>query len=102
MIVIGGGNAAGQAAIFLAQSTKRVHMLVRSNGLEDSMSRYLIRRIEDTPAIVVHPHTEIAKLEGGEHLESVRWQNNQTEQYRGTQDKTYISHDWCHSEYSLA
>jgi thioredoxin reductase (NADPH) len=81
VIVIGGGNAAGQAAILLAQSTKRVHMLVRSNGLEDNMSRYLIRRIEDTPVIVVHPHTEIAKLEGGDHLESVRWQNNQTEQY---------------------
>jgi thioredoxin reductase (NADPH) len=78
VIVVGGGNAAGQAAIFLAQSTKRVHMLVRSNGLEDNMSRYLIRRIEDTPAIVVHSHTEIAKLEGGDHLESVRWQNNQT------------------------
>ena len=81
VIVIGGGNAAGQAAIFLAQSTKRVHMLVRSNGLEDNMSRYLIRRIEDTPVIVVHPHTEIAKLEGSKHLESVRWQNNQTKQY---------------------
>jgi thioredoxin reductase (NADPH) len=81
VIVVGGGNAAGQAAIFLAQSTKRVHMLVRSNGLEENMSRYLIRRIEDTPAIVVHSHTEIAKLEGGDHLESVRWQNNQTKQY---------------------
>ena len=65
--------------IFLAQTTKRVHMLVRSNGLGDSMSRYLIQRIEDTPAIVVHSHTEIAKLEGGDHLESVRWRNNQTE-----------------------
>jgi thioredoxin reductase (NADPH) len=81
VIVVGGGNAAGQAAIFLAQSTKRVHMLVRSNGLEENMSRYLIRHIEDTPAIVVHSHTEIAKLEGGDHLESVRWQNNQTKQY---------------------
>jgi len=81
VIVVGGGNAAGQAAIFLAQSTKRVHMLVRSNGLEENMSRYLIRRIEDTPAIVVHSHTEIAKLERGDHLESVRWQNNQTKQY---------------------
>ena len=80
VIVVGGGNAAGQAAIFLAQSTKRVHMLVRSNGLEDNMSRYLIRRIEDTPSIVVHTHTEISKLEGGDHLESVRWRNNQTEQ----------------------
>jgi thioredoxin reductase (NADPH) len=81
VIVVGGGNAAGQAAIFLAQSTKRVHMLVRSNGLEDNMSRYLIRRIEDTSTIVVHTHTEISKLEGGDHLESVRWRNNQTEQY---------------------
>jgi thioredoxin reductase (NADPH) len=81
VIVVGGGNAAGQAAIFLAQSTKRVYMLIRSNGLEDNMSRYLIRRIEDTPTIVVHSHTEIAKLVGGEHLESVRWQNNQNNQY---------------------
>ena len=81
VIVVGGGNAAGQAAVFLEQSTKRVHMLVRSNGLEDTMSRYLIRRIEDTPSIVVHTHTEIAKLEGGDHLESVRWRNNKTEQY---------------------
>lgn len=81
VIVVGGGNAAGQAAIFLAQSSKRVHMLVRSNGLEDNMSRYLIRRIEDTPAIVVHSRTEIAKLEGSDHLESVQWQNNQTEQH---------------------
>jgi len=81
VIVVGGGNAAGQAAIFLAQSTKCVHMLVRSDGLENNMSRYLIQRIEDTPSIVVHSHTEIAKLVGQEHLESVRWRNNQTEQY---------------------
>jgi len=80
VIVVGGGNAAGQAAIFLAQTTRRVHMLVRSNGLEDNMSRYLIRRIEDTHSIVVHTHTEISKLDGGDHLESVRWRNNQTEQ----------------------
>lgn len=80
VIVVGGGNAAGQAAIFLAQTTKRVHMLVRSNGLEANMSRYLIRRIEDTPSIVVHSHTEIASIEGADHLESVRWRNNQTEQ----------------------
>src|SRR6476660_1666384 len=80
VIVVGGGNAAGQAAIFLAQSSKRVHMLVRSNGLGDNMSRYLIRRIEDTPSIVVQTHTEIAKIEGGDHLESVQWRNNQTDQ----------------------
>ena len=81
VIVVGGANAAGQAAVFLAQSTKRVHMLVRSNGLEENISRYLISRIEDTRAIVVHRHTEIVDLKGGDHLESVRWQDNQTEQY---------------------
>src|SRR6266404_111611 len=49
VIVVGGGNSAGQAAVFLAQTVKRVHLIVRSDGLANSMSRYLIRRIEDTP-----------------------------------------------------
>jgi thioredoxin reductase (NADPH) len=80
VIVVGGGNSAGQAAVFLAETTKRVYMLIRSAGLAESMSRYLIRRIEQTPTIVLHPHTEIVALEGGDHLESVRWRNNQTGQ----------------------
>jgi thioredoxin reductase (NADPH) len=81
VIVVGGGNSAGQAAVFLAEVAKRVHMLIRSAGLAESMSRYLIRRIEETPTIVLHTHTECMALEGsGGHLESVRWQNNQTGQ----------------------
>jgi thioredoxin reductase (NADPH) len=80
VIVVGGGNSAGQAAVFLAQTTKCVHILIRSAGLAETMSRYLIRRIEQTPTIVLHPHTEIVALEGGDHLESVRWKNNQTGQ----------------------
>ena len=80
VIVVGGGNSAGQAAVFLAETVKRVHMLIRSAGLAESMSRYLIRRIEETPTIVLRPHTEIVALDGGNHLESVRWRNNQTEQ----------------------
>jgi thioredoxin reductase (NADPH) len=80
VIVVGGGNSAGQAAVFLAETTKRVHMLIRSAGLAESMSRYLIRRIEQTPTIVLRPHSEIEALEGGNHLESVHWQNNQTGQ----------------------
>jgi thioredoxin reductase (NADPH) len=80
VIVIGGGNSAGQAAVFLAETAKQVHMLIRSAGLAESMSRYLIRRIEETPTIVLRPHTEIVALEGGDHLESVRWRNNQTGQ----------------------
>jgi thioredoxin reductase (NADPH) len=80
VIVVGGGNSAGQAAVFLAGTTKRVHMLVRSAGLAESMSRYLIRRIEETTRIALRPHTEIIALEGGDHLESVRWRNSQTGQ----------------------
>ena len=78
VIVVGGGNAAGQAAVFLAQTAKRVYMLVRSNGLADSMSRYLIRRIEDNPRIDLRSQSEIAALEGGNHLERVSWRNNVT------------------------
>ena len=80
VIVVGGGNSAGQAAVFLAETTKRVHMLVRSAGLAKSMSRYLIRRIEETPTIVLRPYTQIIAVEGGDHIEFVRWQNNQTGQ----------------------
>ena len=80
VIVVGGGNSAGQAAVFLAGMTKRVHMLVRSAGLADTMSRYLIRRIEETPTIVLRPRTEVVGLEGGHHLESIRWRNSETGQ----------------------
>jgi thioredoxin reductase (NADPH) len=78
VIVVGGGNSAGQAAVFLSQSTRRVHMLVRSNSLADSMSRYLIRRIEESPTIVLRTEAEIVALEGDEHLERVRWRDNRT------------------------
>src|SRR6185436_17032288 len=69
VVVVGGGNSAGQAAVFLAQASKRVHMLARSSGLAETMSRYLIRRIEQNPAIVLSTHTEIVALEGHYHLE---------------------------------
>jgi thioredoxin reductase (NADPH) len=88
VIVVGGGNSAGQAAVFLAETTKRVHMLVRSAGLVESMSRYLIRRIEETVTIVLRPYTEIVALEGGDHLEFVRWRNSQT----GQTEEHKISH----------
>jgi thioredoxin reductase (NADPH) len=78
VVVVGGGNSAGQAAVFLGQTTKRVHMLVRSSGLAESMSRYLIRRIEQNPAIVLRTNTEIVALEGSDHLERVSWRHAQT------------------------
>jgi thioredoxin reductase (NADPH) len=77
VVVMGGGNSAGQAAVFLAQTAKRVHMLVRSKGLAESMSRYLIRRIEQNPAIVLRTNTRIVALEGSNHLERVRWRDDQ-------------------------
>lgn len=80
VIVIGGGNSAGQAAVFLAQTTKRVYVLVRSASLATSMSRYLIRRIEESPNVIVKPHTEIIALEGNLNLDSVHWRNSQTGQ----------------------
>jgi thioredoxin reductase (NADPH) len=78
VVVVGGGNSAGQAAVFLAQTSRRVHMLVRSSGLADTMSRYLIRRIEDNPAILLRTRTEVTALEGSSHLEIVRWQSHET------------------------
>ena len=78
VIVVGGGNSAGQAAVFLAQTARRVHVLVRSNGLARSMSRYLIRRIEENPAIVLRTRTEISALEGDHHLERVHWRDQRT------------------------
>ena len=80
VIVVGGGNSAGQAAVFLAETAKRVHMLVRSAGLAESMSRYMIRRIEESATIELRTNTEIIAIDGGHHLEVVRWHNKQTGQ----------------------
>ena len=77
VVVVGGGNSAGQAAVFLAQTAKRVYMLIRSEGLADTMSRYLIRRLEQNPAVVLRTQTEIVALEGNDHLERVSMRDNQ-------------------------
>ncbi len=78
VIVVGGGNSAGQAAVFLAQHARKVYMLVRSGQLADTMSRYLIRRIEENPGIEMHYQTEIIALEGDTQLERVVWKNKAT------------------------
>ena len=77
--VIGGGNSAGQATVFLAGSCRHVHMLVRSHGLAESMSQYLIRRIEATPNITVHTRTQLTALEGSDRLERVSWTSSNGE-----------------------
>ena len=78
--IVGAGNSAGQAAVFLAQTSRRVHLLIRGAGLADTMSRYLIRRIEDNPAIERHVYTEIVGCEGNGHLERLSWRDNKTGQ----------------------
>jgi thioredoxin reductase (NADPH) len=71
--IVGGGNSAGQAAIFLANTTRHIHMLVRDENLAASMSRYLVRRIEETRNITLHARTEVQSLDGDAHLERVTW-----------------------------
>lgn len=78
VVVVGGGNAAGQAAVFLSGGAKHVHMLVRSKGLRESMSRYLILRIEKNPSIDVRTQTEIVALQGAHHLERVSLRDNKS------------------------
>ena len=83
VIVVGGGNSAGQAAVYLAGTGDKkiaghVHMLVRGEGLAATMSKYLIRRIEESPRITLHTRTEIEELEGDIHLRKVRWRNSAT------------------------
>jgi thioredoxin reductase (NADPH) len=72
VIVVGGGNSAGQAAVYLSGFVERVDVLVRGRGLADTMSRYLIRRIEESPNITLRPYTEVVALLGGDRLEQVR------------------------------
>jgi thioredoxin reductase (NADPH) len=90
IVIVGGGNSAGQAALFLATTTRRVHILVRGDGLADSMSRYLVRRIEESPRITLHVGTEVEALDGAAHLESVVWRT------RGGPAETHaIRHLFC-------
>jgi thioredoxin reductase (NADPH) len=82
VIVVGGGNSAGQAAVYLSATVRHVHILVRGPGLAETMSRYLIQRIEESPNITLHSFTEIDELQGGDRLERVRWKHNQTGETR--------------------
>jgi len=86
--IVGGGNSAGQAAVFLTGSCNHVHILVRADGLAQSMSSYLIHRIEESPNITVHTHTQVVALEGEQELKRVTWK-------RGT-DATEEVHEIAH------
>ena len=76
--VVGGGNSAGQAAVFLSQTVTKVHMLVRSGELASTMSRYLIQRLTENPAVELHFNTEITGLEGNGRLQRMTWRDRKT------------------------
>jgi thioredoxin reductase (NADPH) len=76
--IVGGGNSAGQAAVFLAGFAEHVYLLVRGPGLADTMSRYLIARIEASPNITFKPWTEITALDGDTRLQRLDWRDSKT------------------------
>ena len=88
VLIVGGGNSAGQAAVFLGRFARRVRILIRGADLASSMSRYLVRRIEETPNISVDPFTEVVSLHGDPHLEQVELLSNRN----GSRRREYVRH----------
>jgi len=78
VVVVGGGNSAGQAAVFLAAHTRKVYLVIRGNDLGKDMSSYLVRRIEETPNIEVLHNTEVRRMSGDRYLGSVEIVNTKT------------------------
>ena len=78
VVIVGGGNSAGQAAVFLSRTVSHVHILVRGSGLAATMSDYLVQRIKSSPKITLHPFTEITALNGDAILREVTWTNRET------------------------
>ena len=77
VVVVGGGNSAGQAAVFISGKARHVHMLVRGNGLATTMSDYLVRRIENSTNITLHLRSKVTGLLGEKYLEAVRWREDE-------------------------
>ena len=78
VVVVGGGNSAGQAAVFLSRQVGHVHIIVRKEGLAATMSDYLVQRIALSPQITLHPYSEVSALAGGHGLEEVEWRDVRT------------------------
>ncbi len=76
--IIGGGNSAGQAAVFLSRTVRHVHIVVRGEGLAETMSDYLVQRIVSSPKFTIHPFTEVTALEGDSYLREVTFTNRRT------------------------
>ena len=78
VVVVGGGNSAGQAAVFLSRIARHVHILVRSDGLAATMSDYLVQRIAQSPSISLHTRSEVVALQGEPRLHQVTWRHRDT------------------------
>jgi thioredoxin reductase (NADPH) len=91
VIVAGGGNSAGQAAMFLSEGAEKVFLVIRGEGLAKSMSSYLSRRVEAKKNIEILPHTAIRKMTGGKVLEAVELENTQTHERRTVQTPAVFS-----------
>ncbi len=102
IIIVGGGNSAGQAAVFLAQTAKRVNVLVRGEGLAETMSRYLIRRIEDHPAIVLRTRTEIVGARRRPERRARRCARQSNRERRDARRRSRVHDDRRGAEHALA
>ena len=91
MVVVGGGNSAGQAAVFLAGHARKVYLLIRGDDLYKNMSSYLARRIEQTANIEVLRNTQIRRMHGDGHLSAVEIVNNKTGEVRTVETPAVFS-----------
>jgi len=91
VVVAGGGNSAGQAAMFLSERAEKVLLVIRGAGLAKSMSSYLSRRVETNPKIEILPYTEIRKMTGSRSLEALELENTQTRERRIVQTPALFS-----------
>jgi thioredoxin reductase (NADPH) len=105
VVVIGGGNSAGQAAVYLAGQVRRVYLVIRKDDLYKNMSSYLARRVEDTPEIEILRNTEVRRMTGDGHLGAVELVNNKTGDQRSLRTAAVFSFvgavprtDWLPSE----
>jgi thioredoxin reductase (NADPH) len=91
VVVVGGGNSAGQAAVFLSDHVSKLFLLIRGDDLGKSMSRYLVQRIEQTANIELLTNAEMIKLSGGNYLEAVAFRNNRTGDVRAIETPAVFS-----------
>ncbi|WP_316013338.1 FAD-dependent oxidoreductase [Roseobacter sp. HKCCA0434] len=87
VVVVGGGNSAGQAAMFLSRHAKHVHVVIRGASLRDTMSNYLLQRLESDPRITIHPFTEVDRLDGDTSLESLTLRDNRSGETRPVESR---------------